>query len=497
MALFFAIIFKTTLIFPQPMAEFKKEFKLYDAVMLVSGSMIGSGIFIVTADVARQTGSAGWILGSWLIAGVLTLIAALSYGELTAMFPEAGGQYVYLQKIYGRLVGFLYGWSFFAVIQTGTIAAVAVAFAKFTGVLFPTIITEDKVIFALTDTFKLTNQRVLAILSIVLLTYMNTRGVKEGKIIQNIFSSTKLVAIFLLIVLGLIFGANQEVISQNFSNIFSGFSTSIATDKTLVISSLSFIGIITALGVTQVGTLFSSDAWNNLTFTGDEVINPEKTIPKGLAIGTLLVTVLYLLVNIVYLCILPIKGDPNALDAMGRGIQFATQDRVGAAAAEVIGGPTFAVLMAVLIMISTFGCNNGLILAGARVYYKMAQDGLFFKNFGKLNTNGVPENALWWQCVWAGVLCLTGKYGDLLDYIMGVVILFYALTIFGVFILRKRMPDAPRPIKAFGFPIIPALYIFFALLIVLILIIEKPEFTYPGIGIVLLGLPVYLLFNKK
>jgi basic amino acid/polyamine antiporter, APA family len=479
------------------MSDFKKEFKLFDAVMLVSGSMIGSGIFIVTTGLAVEVGSAGWILASWVIAGLLTLMAALSYGELTAMFPEAGGQYVFLQKAYGKLVGFLYGWSFFAVIQTGTIAAVGVAFAKYTGVLFPNLITEDKVIFALTDTFKLTNQRVFAILSIILLTYFNTKGARAGKIIQNVFSSTKLVAIFFLVVLGLIFGANKEVIAQNFSNMFDGFKTTLDGNKAVVTSSLSVIGVILALGVSQVGTLFSSDAWNNLTFAGDEVVEPEKTIPRGMAIGTLIVTLLYLLVNVVYLCVLPIKGDPNAADAFGRGIQFASQGRVGAATAEVIGGPVFASMMAVLIMISTFGCNNGLILAGARVYYKMAKDGLFFQSFGKLNSNGVPANALWWQCAWTSALCLTGSYGDLLDYLMGVVILFYAFTILGVFILRKKYPDLHRPVKAFGYPIIPILYIFFALAIVVILIIEKPQFTYPGLGIVALGIPIYYLFNRK
>jgi len=479
------------------LANFKKEIRLYDAVMLVSGSMIGSGIFIVSADVARQVGSSGWLLASWLLAGVLTMVGALCYGELTAMFPHAGGQYVFLQKAYGKLIGFLYGWSFFAVIQTGTIAAVAVAFAKYSGVLFPDIISDKHEIFVLGDTsFKLTSQRLLAIVSIVILTYANTRGVKEGKIIQNIFSTTKLGAIALLIILGFILGANADVISQNFSNMFAATSTAKVGDEWIT-TAIGGFAIILALGVTQVGTLFSSDAWNGLTFAGDEVVEPKKTIPRGLAIGTMVVTVLYLLMNVAYLCILPLKGDANGADVFSRGIQFASEDRVAAAAANLIGGQGFSIVVALLIMVSTFGCNNGLILSGARVYYTMAKDGLFFKSFGKLSERGVPQNALWWQCFWASFLCLTGKYGDLLDYLMGVVILFYAFTIYGIFILRRKMPDAERPIKAPGFPVIPMLYVIIASAIVLILIKEKPQFTYPGLGIVAIGIPVYLWFNRK
>lgn len=479
------------------MANFKKEIRLYDAVMLVSGSMIGSGIFIVSADVARQVGSTGWLLASWLLAGLLTMVGALCYGELTSMFPQAGGQYVFLQKAYGKLTGFLYGWSFFAVIQTGTIAAVAVAFAKYTGVLFPEIISDKIEIFSLGDTsFKLTSQRLLAMISIALLTFANTRGVKEGKIIQNIFSTTKLAAIAMLIILGFLLGANADIVSQNFTHLFDASTTSKVDDQ-WVVTGIGAFGIILALGVTQVGPLFSSDAWNGLTFAGDEVVNAEKTIPRGMIIGTFLVTALYLLLNVVYLCILPLKGDPNGLDALSRGIQFASEDRVAAAAAQVIGGQGFSIIVAILIMISTFGCNNGLILSGARVYYTMAKDGLFFKNFGSLNDAGVPQNALWWQCFWACFLCLTGKYGDLLDYLMGVVILFYAFTIYGIFILRKKMPNAERPIKAPGYPIIPMIYVVVASIIVLILVKEKPQFTYPGLGIVALGIPVYYWFKRS
>jgi basic amino acid/polyamine antiporter, APA family len=479
------------------MSNFKREIRLYDAVMLVSGSMIGSGIFIVSSDVARQTGASGWMLVSWLIAGLLTMAGALCYGELSAMFPQAGGQYVFLQKAYNRLVGFLYGWSFFAVIQTGTIAAIAVAFSTYTGVVLPEIINDNAIGDLKVGTFYLSSQRLLAILSIILLTYSNTKGIKQGKIIQNIFSSTKLIALGLIILIGFTF-FNRDVFSFNFDNAFDLHPFQFTKFKdNWIPNSITPFGIILALGVTQVGTLFASDAWNTLTFTGDEVVEPQKTIPRGLAIGTLLVTVLFILTNIVYLGILPLKGDPNATDAMERGIQFASQDRVAAAAAEVIGGPPFAIVVAILIMISTFGCNNGLILSGARVYYTMAKDSLFFKNFGVINDKGVPQNALWWQCLWASLLCLSGKYGDLLDYLMGVVIMFYALTIFGIFILRRTMPDTARPVKAPLYPIVPAIYVILTVAIVMILIKEKPEYTFPGLIVVAIGIPVYYFFNKK
>lgn len=477
------------------MADFKRELNLYDAVMLVSGSMIGSGIFLVSSDVARQTGDAGWLLLSWIIAGGLTMMAALSYGELAAMFPQAGGQYIYLKNAYNRLVSFLYGWSFFAVIQTGTIAAVAVAFAKYTGILMPSIVNDNPII-PIDGSFQITSQRLLAIFSIVLLTYTNTKGVKLGKIIQNIFSSTKLIAIIFLILAGFIF-ANSSVIEANFSNIFSLHPTAkVNVNNEWVGTIIGGMGIVIALGATQVGTLFSSDAWHGLATAGDEVKNPERNIPRGLAIGTILVTGLYLLTNLVYLFILPLQGSPDASDVLGRGIQFASQDRVAAATAEVIGGPSMAIFMAVLIMVSTFGCNNGLILTGARMTFTMAKDKLFFKNFGKLNENGVPGAALWWQCFWASVLCLSGKYGDLLDYLMTVVILFYILTIAGIFILRRKMPEHPRPIKAPLYPILPLLYILIAFAIIVILVMVKPQFTFPGLTIVALGVPIYYWFNR-
>ncbi|MGL4629720.1 MAG: APC family permease [Leadbetterella sp.] len=480
------------------MSEFKREIRLFDAIMLVSGSMIGSGIFVVSADVARLTGSTGYLLLAWIIAGLLTMAGALSYGELTGLFPQAGGQYLYLQKAYGRLTGFLYGWSYFLVIQTGTIAAVAVAFAKYSGVLFPEYISDKIIFWRLGESsFYLSSQRLLAILSIALLTWNNTKGVKQGKVLQNIFSSTKLIALALLIVIGFGWGYNSDVVSQNFSNLWAAEKIQKSETGEWTIEVLGFMGILIALGLSQVGTLFSSDAWNGLAAAGDEVVKPEKTIPRGLALGTLVVTVLYLLINIVYLCVLPLKGNPEGNSITELGMQFCAEDRVAAAVASAIGGNTFALLVAILIMISTFGCNNGLILSGSRVYYAMAKDGLFFKNFGTLNANNVPGKALWWQCFWAGILCLSGRYGDLLDFIMGVVILFYILTVLSIFILRKNMPDAPRPVKAPLYPFLPAIYIITASLLIGILLVYKPEYTYPGLGIVALGIPVYFIFNSK
>ena len=479
------------------MAELKKEIKLFDAIMLVAGSMIGSGIFIVSADVARQVGSSGWLLAAWALAGVLTLIGAVCYTELAGMFPTTGGQYVFLQKTYGNLVGFLYGWAFFAVIQTGTIAAVAVAFSKYFGVLLPDVISDKIVFFSLGNTsIQLTSQRLVAILSIVLLTFINTKGVKLGKIVQNFFSSTKIIALILIIIFGLWLGFNPEVFQLNFSNIFEAKQVAKGTENGLM-NVLSPFGILIALGVCQVGTLFSSDAWNNITMIGGEVKNPEKTLTRGLIFGTLLVTILYLLINIVYLCILPLQGVEAGATIMERGIQFASEDRVAAAAASLIGGNTFTIIIAILIMISTFGCNNGLIIMGARTSYKMAEEGMFFQKFKKINKALVPSVALWGQCFWASMLCISGQYGNLLDYIMGVVILFYILTIFGIFVLRRTMPDAPRPIKVPLYPFLPILYIVLASVILFILMSEKPQYTYPGILIVLLGVPLFYWFRKS
>src|SRR3989339_373929 len=426
---------------------FKRELGLLDSTMIVVGSMIGSGIFIVSADIARTVGSSGLLLLVWLITGVITLIGALSYGELASLMPFAGGQYVYIREAYNPLVGFLYGWTLFLVIQTGTIAAVAVAFAKYTGVIIPWF-SPSNVLLELAG-LKISAAQLLAIVSVVFLTFVNVGGVKEGRFVQNIFTVSKTIALLGLIVLGFIIGSN-----------------------------------------------FSSVAWENITFIAAEVKDPKKVIPWSLFLGTMIVTVLYILANVAYLVVLPLQGDPSANSVAGMGIQFAAEDRVGTAAAHFIFGDVAVAVMAVLIMISTFGCNNGLILAGARVYYAMAKDNLFFKVTGELNSKSVPAKALWIQAIWTSLLCLSGTYGQLLDYVVCTVLIFYILTIAGVFILRKRLPNAERPYKAFGYPYLPALYIFLAASISIILLIYKPDSTWPGLLIVALGIPVYFIWNK-
>ena len=476
-------------------SSFKHELGLFDSTMIVIGSMIGSGIFIVSSDIARSVGSAGLLLVVWLIAGVITLIAALSYGELAAMMPKAGGQYVYLCEAYNPLVGFLYGWTLFLIIQSGTIAAVAVAFAKFTGVLVPGLGTNNVLITLLG--LKISAGQLLAIFTISILSFINIKGLKHGKLVQNIFTTAKIVSISGLIVLGIFVGANSHAISANFTNIWNGQWLHMSVGKIEWIEQLSGFSVIIAIGVAMVGSLFSSDAWNNITFTAGEVKNPKRNIPLSLLIGTLTVTIIYMLVNVSYLLVLPLRGNPNGTNITSLGIQFAAEDRVATAAANIFLGEPAVIIMAVLIMISTFGCNNGLILAGARVYYAMAKDNLFFKKVGLLNKNSVPANALIIQAVWASILCLSGTYGQLLDYVIFAVLIFYMLTIAGVFILRKKKPKAERPYKAFGYPFLPALYILLAAAISIILLIYKPQYTWPGLIIVLLGIPVYYFKNRK
>ncbi len=474
--------------------NFKKEIRLYDAVMLVAGTMIGSGIFIVSADIARHTGSAGYLLLAWLLTGLITMAGALSYGELAGMMPKSGGQYVFLREAYSPMVAFMYGWTLFLVIQSGTIAAVAVAFAKFTGVLFP-FFSEQNILLQL-GSLKISTVQVLAIASIILLTFINMSGVKNGAFIQNIFGSTKIVALFGLIAFGFYVAFSASPTTNNFTAMWDAVQL-LPENGSLVPHEITGWAIVPMLGVAMVGSLFSSDAWNNITFAGDEVVNPKRTIPLSLAIGTGLVTGLYLLVNWVYLLILPLKGSPEGQTVVERGIQFATNDRVAVAVAEILGGGSATIAIAILIMISTFGCNNGCILSGARVYYAIAKDGLFFKPMAQLNDKGVPANALLLQCVWASLLCLSGSYGNLLDYVMFAVVLFYILTIGGIFILRKKMPDVPRPYKAFLYPYLPALYILLTLTFNIVLLIYKPEYTWTGLGIVLLGIPVYWWFKKN
>ena len=479
----------------QPAArEFKRELGLLDSTMIVVGSMIGSGIFIVSADIARTVGSPGYLLLVWLITGVITVIAALSYGELAGMMPHAGGQYVYLREAYNPLIGFLYGWTLFLVIQTGTVAAVAVAFAKFTAVLVPSF-SERNILFSVAG-LKISVAQLLAILSILILTYTNSRGLRTGKIIQDIFTLTKTAALLGLILLGILIGRNAEAMSANLSHFWDSNWIHLADGKIISTESIAGLILMAAIGVAMVGSLFASDAWNNITFTAGEVINPKRNIPLSLALGTGIVTVLYILANVAYILVLPLIGSPEATDVAHRGIQFAADDRVGTAVASVIFGTPAAVIMAILIMISTFGCNNGLILAGARVYYAMARDRLFFRSTGTLNKNAVPGVALVIQGVWASLLCLSGTYGDLLDYVIFAVLIFYILTVAGIFILRKKKPDAERPYKAFGYPFLPILYILAATAISIDLLIFKPNYTWPGLIIVLLGIPVYFVWNR-
>lgn len=474
--------------------SFKKQLTLFDSIAIVVGSMIGSGIFIVSADIARTVGSPFYLLLTWLITGVLTIIAALSYGELAAMMPKAGGQYVYLKEAYNSLVGFLYGWTLFLVIQTGTIAAVAVAFAKFTGVLIP-VLSEKNILFQIAG-LKISAAQLLAILSIIILTIINFRGIKNGKIMQVSFTVTKIIALGGLIILGFIAASGHSFWHVNFSDMWSASTTLINKDATInSIHQIGGIAIFAAIGVAMVGSVFSSDAWNNVTFIAGEIKNPKRNIPLSLFWGVLLVTIFYILANIAYLSLLPLKGSPDSINVIGRGIQFASYDRVGVAAAFRIFGDSAAIVMAVLIMISTFGCNNGLILSGARVYYAMANDGLFFKQVSKLNKYAVPGVALVFQCIWASFLCLSGRYNDLLDYVVFAVLIFYILTITGLFILRVKRPDAVRPYKAFGYPLLPALYIILALALCIDLLIYKPNYTWPGMIIVLLGIPVFYLMK--
>jgi APA family basic amino acid/polyamine antiporter len=475
--------------------ELKRELGLIDATSLVAGSMIGSGIFVVTAYMARDLGSAAWILVTWLITGLLTMSAALSYGELAGMMPTAGGQYVYIQRAYGKLVSFLYGWTVFTVIQTGVIAAVAVTFANYAAVFFPVL--QNK-IFTIGSSFSFTNSQVLAMVSIIFLTFINTKGVKNGKIIQLVFTSAKLFALFALIIFGLYIGFHTDTFTNNFSNTWDASTTVFdEVSKTTTVTKIAGVALVGAIGSTIINSLFSSDAWNNVTFIAGEIKDPKKNIPRSLFLGTLIVTVIYILANIAYLALLPLNGTHDGT-IVQQGIMFAGQDRVGAAAANMIMGNIGVFVMAGLIMVSTFGCNSGLILSGGRLFYAMAKDALFFKQASELNKHDVPAKALWFQCIWACLLCLSGRYGDLLTYATFASLLFYILTIYGIFILRKKEPNAERPYKAFGYPIIPALYIIVTSLICITLLIYQTTSTGLGLVIVGLGIPVYYLFlNKK
>ncbi len=461
-------------------STFKPTLGLLDATMIVAGSMIGSGIFIVSADMLKDLGSAGWMLAAWVITGIMTLTAALSYGELSGMFPKAGGQYVYLKESYNPLVGFLYGWSFFSVIQTGTIAAVAVGFAKFAGYFFPALAWEDVNTFTFLG-LNIHYAQLVAIVLIATLTFINTKGIEAGKFIQTIFTSTKLLSLFGLIISGFI-AFNWEVWHANWTNAWTIQHMTKGVDGAIGFEPLVTGVALGAMASAMVGTIFSSDAWNNVTFIAGEIKNPKRNIGLSLFLGTLIVTLIYVLINVVYLATVPLHE-----------LAYAKDNRVALSASQAIFGSSGTIIIAIMIMISTFGCNNGLILAGARVYYTMANDKLFFRQAGKLNKSVVPAWALWIQCAMACVLCLSGKYGDLLDMVSFIVVIFYVLTIAGIFILRKKLPDAERPYKAFGYPILPATYILMGISFCTLLIIYKPQFTWPGLIITLIGIPLYYI----
>lgn len=459
--------------------QFKPSLKLLDATMIVAGSMIGSGIFIVSADITRNVGGTGWLMAVWVITGFMTVAAALSYGELSAMFPKAGGQYVYLKEAYNPLVAFLFGWSFFSVIQTATIAAVAVAFAKFTAYLFP-YFSEDIIVFK-SGFLSITRAQLLSLLVIIVLSFINTRGIQSGKRIQTVFTITKLLSLFGLILFGLL-AFKSDIWNMNWHNAWE--LKPMNSDGSL--GTYTTFAALGAIAASMVGSIFSSDSWNNVTFIAGEIRNPQRNIGLSLFLGTLIVTIIYFLTNITYTALLPLQD-----------IAYAEKDRVGVSAANVIFGEAGTIIIAIMIMISTFGCNNGIILAGARVYYTMAKDKLFFAKAGSLNQNNVPAYALWLQCIVACAWSLSGKYGQLLDMISFVVVGFYMLTIAGIFILRKKRPDAERPYKAFGYPLLPLIYILMGLSFCILLIIFKPAFTWPGLIITLLGIPVYYLVRKK
>jgi basic amino acid/polyamine antiporter, APA family len=448
----------------------QKKLNLVDATMIIIGSMIGSGIFIVSADITRKVGSPGMLLLVWVVTAVITILAALSYGELAAMMPKAGGQYIYLKEAYNPMFGFLYGWTFFAVIQTGTIAAVAVAFASFSGVFFPVI---NAIPLLKIGFLSLSTQKIIGIICIVILTLLNFKDVKTGALVQNLFTFAKIGALLLMIILGLSIGFAGKGDWGNFSPAFPDIVN---------------LGTVSIFCAAMVGSLFSSDAWNNITFTAGEVAQPQRNLPLSLILGTGTVSVLYLLANVAYIYILPFNE-----------IQHAENNRVGTVLMQKILGDSGKFFMAAMIMISTFGCVNGLVLAGGRVYFAMAKDKLFFPQAAKLNKNNVPANALIFQCIWACVLTLSGSYGELLDFMMFTVVLFYILTVIGIFILRKTQPDTPRPYKTIGYPVVPALYIVLAFIFCISLLLDEKSrnWSLSGLAIVAIGVPVYFLLLKN
>jgi len=496
----------------EPDQEFVKGLGLTSSTTLVMGSMIGSGIFIVSADIARLVNSPALLIAAWVVAGFMTIACALCYGELAAMMPHAGGQYVYLREGLGPLWGFLYGWTLFLVIQTGTIAAVAVAFGKFLGFFVPSVSSTNWILHLWkvppipigpmvlgNMDVGLNTQNLVAIGIVVALSAVNIFGVKTGALVQNVFTIAKSAALLGLVLMGAAVGRNAQALAANFADFWrnAGLSAQHAV-QVGVGGPIALVGTITIVAVAQVGSLFSADAWNNVTFTAGEVKNPARNLPLSLAMGTGIVILLYVASNFVYLAVLPLAGDPHGATVLARGIQYASEDRVGTAVMQQMFGSGGAAAMALAILLSTFGCANGLILAGARVYYAMAKDGLFFRKVAHLHPGyKTPVVSLGVQAVWTSVLCLSGSYGQLLDYIIFAVLVFYILTIVGLFILRRRRPEAPRPYRAIGYPLLPAIYILMALFIDIVLLRYKPQYTWPGLIIVLLGIPVYFLWSRR
>ncbi len=468
---------------------FQRKLNLFDSSAMVIGSMIGSGIFIVSAEMSKTVGAPGWLLVAWAVTGIMTIMAAMSFGEMASMFPHAGGLYVYLREAYGPLISFLYGWTHLLVIQGGTIAAVAIAFSKFLGVIIPDVSTYN--LFLHIGTFEVDFVEVVAIGSIILITWINSKGIEEGKLVQNVFTVLKIAILLFIIIIGLWFAAGTE--SFNFNG--NAFHRSTTADFN--IPGLVTIPLLAALAISMVGSLFSSDAWYNITFASSEVVNPRKTIPRSMIIGTLTVAVIYFLVNYTYLKILPLKGSPDDLSVLGRGIQYADEGRVATAAMYQVLGRAAETLMAIVLVVSTFGCNNGLILSGARVYYAMARDNLFFKPAGYLNSKGVPGIGLAIQAIWCSVLCLSGTYNDLLEYVVFAVLMFNILLITALFVFRSKMPHAERPYKALGYPLIPVLYISLCAFIMVVLLIYKPEYTWRGLIVAITGIPVYFVWRKR
>lgn len=489
---------------------------LFSSTAIVAGSMIGSGIFLVDADIARGTNSPALLMGAWLVTAIMTMIGALSYGELAAMMPRAGGQYVYLRESLGPLWGFLYGWTLFLVIQTGTIAAVCVAFGKFLGVFFPSVSTTHwlwhiahvppiplgPMVLGNME-IGVNTANLTAICIVILLAFVNVFGIKLGAVIQNIFTSAKALSLAALVLLTFTVGQNATAWSANFGANWSEFWHnsgwhSLHPVQVGVGGPIVLVNVLVILAVVQVGSLFSADAWNNITFTAGEVKNPRRNIPLSLILGAGFVLTAYLLASFGYLMVLPMHGDPNGATVLARGLQHATEDRVATAALAQIFHSGGAQLMAAAILISTFGCANGLSLAGARVYYAMSQDGLFFKSVGKLHPRyRTPAAGLFVQACWTVVLCVSGSYSQLLDYIIFAVLVFYILTIGGLFVLRFKRPDAPRPYKALGYPVLPAVYIVMAAWICIVLLRYKPQYTWPGLVLVLIGIPVYLFWSRS